>query len=191
MFQVLSLLGLLPFDCQRFSVRQVLKRNRREVAGRACARGCRSVYSSITRYSIQSVAFIVEEMAEQHFLKYNDAGSWIQDYAMILSMCKEVPWYLDDGTSRVFVIGARGASGLALTVGSEVFEESGRSLVRGTLDYLQGLKMLGVKRTERVLPVGTPLTVVGEFVIHIDALVSTIGPYNPIVGMALMAHRSA
>ncbi|KAK1348658.1 RING-type E3 ubiquitin transferase [Heracleum sosnowskyi] len=101
-------------------------------------------------------------MAEQHFLKYNDAGSWIQDYAMILSMCKEVPWYLDDGTSRVFVIGARGASSLALTVGSEVFEESGRSLVRGTLDYLQGLKMLGVKRTERVLPAGTPLTVVGE-----------------------------
>ncbi|KAK1396725.1 hypothetical protein POM88_006588 [Heracleum sosnowskyi] len=197
MFQVLSLLGLLPFDCQRFSVRQFLKRNRREVAGRACARGCRSVYSSITRYSIQSVAFIVEEMAEQHFLKYNDAGSWIQDSAMILSMCKEVPWYLDD----------------------ELVE------YLGTLDYLQGLKMLGVKRTERVLPVGTPLTVVGEevvnpssvyvrmppvrqilihflfmsalgavsvqFVIHIDALVSTIGPYNPIVGMALMAHRSA
>jgi hypothetical protein len=37
--------------------------------------------------------------------------------------------------------------------------------VRGTLDYLQGLKMLGVKRTERVLPTGTSLTVVGE-VIH-------------------------
>uniref|UniRef100_A0A161Y3B8 RING-type E3 ubiquitin transferase n=1 Tax=Daucus carota subsp. sativus TaxID=79200 RepID=A0A161Y3B8_DAUCS len=107
---------------------------------------------------------IVEETAEQHFLKHNDAGSWIQDSAMMLSMSKEVPWYLDDGTSRVFVIGARGASGLALTVGSEVFEESGRSLVRGTLDYLQGLKMLGVKRTERVLPVGTPLTVVGEAV---------------------------
>lgn len=39
------------------------------------------------------------------------------------------------------VVGARGATGLALTVGSEVFEESGRSLVRGTLDYLQGLKV--------------------------------------------------
>lgn len=47
----------------------------------------------------------------------------------------------DDGTSRVHVVGARGASGLVLTVGSEVFEESGRSLVRGTLDYLQGLKV--------------------------------------------------
>lgn len=38
-------------------------------------------------------------------------------------------------------MGARGAVGLALTVASEVFEESGRSLVRGTLDYLQGLKV--------------------------------------------------
>ncbi|KAL3827906.1 hypothetical protein ACJIZ3_016708 [Penstemon smallii] len=107
---------------------------------------------------------IVEQTAEQHFLKHNDAGSWIQDSALMLSMCKEVPWYLDDGTGRVHVVGARGASGLVLTVGSEVFEESGRSLVRGTLDYLQGLKMLGVKRIERVLPTGTPLTVVGEAV---------------------------
>ncbi|KAG5080120.1 hypothetical protein JHK86_004185 [Glycine max] len=101
-------------------------------------------------------------LAEQHFLKHNDAGSWIQDSALMLSMSKEVPWYLDDGTDRVHVVGARGAAGFALPVGSEAFEESGRSLVRGTLDYLQGLKMLGVKRIERVLPVGTSLTVVGE-----------------------------
>jgi len=39
------------------------------------------------------------------------------------------------------VVGARGATGFALPVGSEAFEESGRSLVRGTLDYLQGLKV--------------------------------------------------
>ncbi|GAY40762.1 hypothetical protein CUMW_054400 [Citrus unshiu] len=107
---------------------------------------------------------IVEETTEQHFLKHNDAGSWIQDSALMLSMSKEVPWYLDDGTGRVFVVGARGATGFALTVGSEVFEESGRSLVRGTLDYLQGLKMLGVKRIGRLLPTGTSLTVVGEAV---------------------------
>ncbi|XP_026445078.1 E3 ubiquitin-protein ligase SP1-like isoform X1 [Papaver somniferum] len=107
---------------------------------------------------------IVEETAEQHFLKHNDAGSWIQDSALMLSMSKEVPWYVDDGTGRVFVVGARGATGLTLTVASEVFEESGRSLARGTLDYLQGLKMLGVKRIERVLPTGTSLTVVGEAV---------------------------
>lgn len=50
----------------------------------------------------------------------------------------------DDGTERVYVVGARGASGFVLTIGSEVFEESGRSLVRGTLDYLQGLKVFDI-----------------------------------------------
>lgn len=49
--------------------------------------------------------------------------------------------YQDDGTGRVHVVGARGATGFSLPVASEVFEESGRSLVRGTLDYLQGLKV--------------------------------------------------
>jgi E3 ubiquitin-protein ligase MUL1 len=107
---------------------------------------------------------ILEETAEQHFLKHNDTGSWIQDSALMLSISKEVPWYLEDGSGRVYIVGARNAAGMELTVASEVFEESGRSLVRGTLDYLQGLKMLGVKRVERVLPTGTSLTVVGEAV---------------------------
>ena len=51
------------------------------------------------------------------------------------------PLYQDDGTGRVYVIGARGATGLVLTVGSEVFEEAGRSIVHRTLDYLPGLKV--------------------------------------------------
>ncbi|KVH94417.1 E3 Ubiquitin ligase [Cynara cardunculus var. scolymus] len=130
---------------------------------------------------------IVEETAEQHFLKHNDAGSWIQDSALMLSMCKEVPWYLDDGSARVYVVGARGAAGLVLTVGSEVFEESGRSLVRGTLDYLQGLKMLGVKRIERVLPTGTPLTVVGE---AIKDDVGTVRIQRPLKGPFYVSHKT-
>lgn len=130
---------------------------------------------------------IVEEVAEQHFLKHNDAGSWIQDSALMLSMCKEVPWYLDDGTGRAHVVGARGASGLVLTIGSEVFEESGRSLVRGTLDYLQGLKMLGVKRTERVLPTGTPLTVVGEAV---KDDIGTVRIQKPHKGPFYVSHKT-
>ncbi|KAH7676901.1 putative E3 ubiquitin ligase protein [Dioscorea alata] len=100
---------------------------------------------------------IVEETAKQHFLKRNGAGLWVQDSALMLSMSREVPWYLDDGTGRVYVVGARDASGLVLTVATEVFEESGLSLVRG-------LKMLGIKRVERVLPTGTSLTVIGEAV---------------------------
>lgn len=130
---------------------------------------------------------IVEETAEQHFLKHNDAGSWIQDSALMLSMCKEVPWYLDDGTGRAFIVGVRGASGLVLNVGSEVFEESGRSLVRGTLDYIQGLKMLGVKRIERVLPTGTALTVVGEAV---KDDVGTIRIQRPQKGPFYASHKT-
>lgn len=45
----------------------------------------------------------------------------------------------------MYVVGARNASSFALPVGSEVFEESGRSLVRGTLDYLQGLKVCFIR----------------------------------------------
>ncbi|XP_076912974.1 E3 ubiquitin-protein ligase SP1-like isoform X2 [Bidens hawaiensis] len=105
----------------------------------------------------------------------------------MLSMCKEVPWYLDDGSARVYVVGARGAAGLVLTVGSEVFEESGRSLVRGTLDYLQGLKMLGVKRIERVLPTGTPLTVVGE---AIKDDIGTVWIQRPLKGPFYVSHKN-
>ncbi|KAJ8453239.1 hypothetical protein Cgig2_008123 [Carnegiea gigantea] len=147
---------------------------------------------------------IVEKTAEQHFLKHNDAGSWVQDSALMLSSRKEVPWYLDDGTGRVNVVGAQSASGLELVTASEVFEESGRSLVRGTLDYLQGLKvclfsfqnnlkttcfslsadsmidfqMLGVKCTERVLPTGTSLTVVGEAVKDDDGTIRVQRPHK-------------
>ncbi|XP_057461613.1 E3 ubiquitin-protein ligase SP1-like isoform X1 [Actinidia eriantha] len=128
---------------------------------------------------------IVEKTAEQHFLKLNDAGYWIQDSALMLSMCKEVPWYLDDGTGRVYVIGARGATGLALTIGSEVFEEPGSQ--GGTLDYLQGLKMLEIKRTERVLPTGTPLTVVGEAV---KDDVGTIRIQQPHRGPFYVSHEN-
>ncbi|KAH7838424.1 hypothetical protein Vadar_026234 [Vaccinium darrowii] len=96
---------------------------------------------------------IMEKAEEQHLLKHSDAGSWIEDSASMPSKWREVPWYLDDGTDRVYVEGAQGAAGLVLTIGSEVFEESGQSG--------QSL-MLGVKRIERVLPTGTSLTVIGE-----------------------------
>lgn len=68
------------------------------------------------------------------------------------------PKLQDDGTGRVHVVGARAASGFELTVASEVFEESGRSLVRGTLDYLQGLKVCHSVLTCRFLSQGTVQT---------------------------------
>ncbi|GAU30711.1 hypothetical protein TSUD_39350 [Trifolium subterraneum] len=113
---------------------------------------------------------------EQHFLKHNDAGSWIQDSASMLSMSKEVPWYLEDGTDHVRVFGARGATGFVLPVGSEAFEQSGLDLERGTLDYLQGLKVtrddVGTIRIQR--PLKGPF-----FVSHktIDELIANLGKW--------------
>lgn len=130
---------------------------------------------------------IVEETKEKHFLKHNDAGSWIQDSALMSSNLKEVPWYLDDGSARIYVVGARAAAGLVLTVGNEVFEELGRSVMGGTLDYFHGLKMLGVKRVKRVLPTGTRLTVVGEAV---KDDVGTVRVQRPPKGPFYVSHKT-
>ncbi|CAI5472769.1 unnamed protein product [Closterium sp. Yama58-4] len=80
---------------------------------------------------------IVDQTAEQFFLKHNDAGAWVQDSAFLVRNLKSVPWYIDDGTGRANVVGARSAAGLELTVGTEVFDDSGKSVVRSTVDYLQ------------------------------------------------------
>ncbi|XP_009116974.2 E3 ubiquitin-protein ligase SPL1 isoform X3 [Brassica rapa] len=114
----------------------------------------------------EMLAVILEETEEIQFLKRNWKFSWVQDTASIsLPITKQVPWFLEDGTGRVNVSGAETALGFAFTVGSEVFEKpEASSLLPGALAYLQGLKMLGVRRFEYVLPIGTWLTVVGEAV---------------------------
>ncbi|KAG7566776.1 Zinc finger RING-type [Arabidopsis suecica] len=131
----------------------------------------------------------LEEKAQQLFLKRNWLFSWVEDSKWMLPQTKEVPWYLDDGTGCVNVVGAENAIALALKAGGEVFEGS-----KPSSDCLKGLvvfplfpafyliayvfcllnakivwhhyclQMLGVRRTEHVLPIGTPVTVVGEAV---------------------------
>ncbi|KAK1273677.1 hypothetical protein QJS04_geneDACA010806 [Acorus gramineus] len=102
---------------------------------------------------------IVRETAEQLFLKKNETGKWVEDSVWLTSVCKEVPWYVDDGTGRAYIAKVSDATGLELPDAGAFFEESS-----GILDCVQDIKMLGIKRYERVLPVGTSLTVVGEAV---------------------------
>ncbi|CAA7030471.1 unnamed protein product [Microthlaspi erraticum] len=76
--------------------------------------------------------------------------------ALMKPVTKEAP-------GRVNVVGAQGAIGFSLTLGGEAFQTSEpSSFVRASLDYLLGRKMLGVRHIERLLPVGTRLTVVGQ-----------------------------
>ncbi|KAG6523065.1 hypothetical protein ZIOFF_012918 [Zingiber officinale] len=76
-------------------------------------------------------------MEEQHFLKYDEVGSWawVQDYALMLMLSKEVPWFLVYTILQILIV---------------IFL------------FVVLLWMLGVKRTEKILPTGTALTVVGE-----------------------------
>ncbi|KAM1534245.1 hypothetical protein COP2_008336 [Malus domestica] len=122
---------------------------------------------------------VVMQTAAQRFLKRNEKGEWQMGYTSLLSECKEVPWYLDDGTGRVNVVGATDASGFTFPASSGQFEQSRRchkcemnrlecetkrSVERERIDDREGIKLLGVQRTEHVLPIGISLSVVGEAV---------------------------
>ncbi|KAI7748988.1 hypothetical protein M8C21_033905 [Ambrosia artemisiifolia] len=104
---------------------------------------------------------IVEEKAYQNFLMQNDGGKRIQDETLMLSTNREVPWYLDDGSTRVHIVGAYNSADL-LKVTCEAYEGPGQSCVCGTCDCVQSPKIFGVRRIERVLPTDTQLSVVGE-----------------------------
>ncbi|CAN6289393.1 unnamed protein product [Urochloa humidicola] len=91
--------------------------------------------------------------------KKNDDEQWIRCSEQISSKRKEVPWYLDDGTGRVEVAGARNADGSVLRLANEDFERQPR-----TCGCECAIKILGLRRTEWTLPTGTNLNVVGEAV---------------------------
>ncbi|KAK1356096.1 hypothetical protein POM88_049352 [Heracleum sosnowskyi] len=116
---------------------------------------------------MKKVTCIFEHKVERG-IKDRDAGSWGNKSRRTTSYCKTVPWYLDDGTSRINVVDAQYATGFEYTVKKEVTDRLGRSLVTGTLDNGLGLVELVVKRTEEVLPIGTRLTVVGQKKNEID-----------------------
>lgn len=119
---------------------------------------------------------ILEEIAEQFYLKHMDTGSWVQESALLLCKSRSVPWFLEDSSGRVNVVGAKKAVGLELTVASDVYEEKESSIIRGSIEYVQGIKSLGVKRVEKVLPIGTNLTVVGEAVLDAKGSVQVQKP---------------
>ncbi|XP_021834085.1 E3 ubiquitin-protein ligase SP1-like isoform X2 [Prunus avium] len=116
-----------------------------------------------------------DEDEDKNKNKNEDKGDkWRKDYEVLHSTSEQVPWYLDDGTFHVKVVGARSAEGFYCTDRYAVFEPSRRWHGVETLDDLENLpyitkgkedrQVLGVKRIERVLPIGTSLSVIGEAV---------------------------
>ncbi|CAL1381750.1 unnamed protein product [Linum trigynum] len=102
---------------------------------------------------------LMEEKVELVFKRKNpEDGSWIPDSTLMRSTTrKEVSWFLDDGSGAVVYVG--GARGFSFPVEREAFHK-----YPPTRSAHQFIKMIGVKRTVRLLPTGTSLTVVGKAV---------------------------
>lgn len=106
---------------------------------------------------------LYEQIAEQHFLKQRENGEWVRDAAVVLVHSRETSWWLEDGgATTVLVEDARSATGLPLSKVYDAFESTSKGMVRNSFDYLRGLKLLGVRHTERLLALGSSLTCVGE-----------------------------
>ncbi|XP_034229105.1 E3 ubiquitin-protein ligase SP1-like [Prunus dulcis] len=132
------------------------------------------VEKTVLKYFLERIKNEDKDEKEDEKKNKDKGDEWRKDYDVLHSTSKQVPWYLDDGTFRVNVVGARSAEGFYCTHRYAVFEPSKSWHGVETLDDLENLpyitkgkedrQVLGVKRIERVLPIGTSLSVIGEAV---------------------------
>ncbi|KAI5316027.1 hypothetical protein L3X38_045203 [Prunus dulcis] len=132
------------------------------------------VEKTVLKYFLERIKNEDKDEKEDEKKNKDKGDEWRKDYDVLHSTSKQVPWYLDDGTFRVNVVGARSAEGFYCTHRYAVFEPSKSWHGVETLDDLENLpyvtkgkedrQVLGVKRIERVLPNGTSLSVIGEAV---------------------------
>ncbi|KAK3224587.1 hypothetical protein Dsin_004449 [Dipteronia sinensis] len=87
----------------------------------------------------------------------------------------ETPIICDYSQLRV---GAWRSLGSVLTAGKEVFDGSVGSRLNEKLGYPQGIKMLGVDHVERLLPIGAPMTVIGQVVKDDTGIIMVQRPYE-------------
>ncbi|XP_074368335.1 E3 ubiquitin-protein ligase SP1-like [Apium graveolens] len=99
-----------------------------------------------------------------------EVASWTEEHSDTHTVDNEVPWYLDDGTSQVFVSQGQHASNFLELAGTHVGGYKSKILpVRGTLDSSEreldlDLVVMQSVTKKPVLVTGTPLTVIGEAV---------------------------
>ncbi|KAK9816435.1 hypothetical protein WJX72_000210 [[Myrmecia] bisecta] len=104
---------------------------------------------------------IAQMHEEQQVMKQQD-GSWVRDNQTVRHSVRETKWSLEEGKARLPVVDALKADVLSLDLAGERFTEDDRSMTRKTLDHLAGLRVIGRRQREHILPVGTMLTAVGE-----------------------------
>ena len=108
---------------------------------------------------------VLQTLVENYWIKANaSTGQWDREASTVADYTLESPWWLADGSGFcVPVVDAKTADRLDLVKVYESFDSpAGSNLMKQSLDYMRGLKLLGSRKRQYMLPVDTPLTVVGE-----------------------------
>eukprot|EP00803_Ostreobium_quekettii_P007046 evm.model.scf_2293.2 EVM.evm.TU.scf_2293.2 scf_2293:14739-19974(+) len=108
---------------------------------------------------------LAEVTEELNALKQNEKGEWLPDCQLIRHQKWETNWYLTDpGKTRLGIENCQQADLLrtAMLLSAQEYREGNRNLYSRILDRLTGYRPLGVKKSERVLAVGSLITIVGE-----------------------------
>jgi E3 ubiquitin-protein ligase MUL1 len=93
---------------------------------------------------------------------------WVADSSPLRKVVREAEWALGGEGGEVPVVDGRRATGDYLQTSGDVFLPAQEGVVEQVLGQLAGHKTLGVRRSERFLPVGTVLTAVGEAYLSVD-----------------------
>lgn len=115
---------------------------------------------------------VIVHLREEQKSEKRSQNVWFTDSEPLRDIVREAPWALADGRGpfavMVPVVDGRHAGGDYLQVSGDIFIPAAEGLTDQILGHLVGHKNLGIRRTERYLPVGTVLTAVGELAEVID-----------------------
>lgn len=113
---------------------------------------------------------LIENKEEFTALKQNERGMWMPETKIIEDWRTKTPWYITDGHVQLGVESCTSAWHLdRILATSRQFKEGASSTYKKVLDRLSGYQPLGVLTTEKSLPVGAIVTVVGELTKSFEA----------------------
>ena len=111
---------------------------------------------------------VIVSLREEQKTEKRSQNVWFSDSEPLRDVVRESPWALADGKGpfavMVPVIDGRhaAAGGNYLETSGDIFIPAAEGFTDQILGHVLGVKNLGIRRTERYLPVGTVLTAVGE-----------------------------
>ncbi|CAF1697036.1 hypothetical protein YC2023_034378 [Brassica napus] len=151
----------------------------------------RGTVGSTSTVDKSCLGVFIEETASLDIEKMNAFGSVVPESKTNFLSRKEVPWYLDDGTARVYVCNYRLAEGFYDTLKKYLSPESVITYFK-TLghDGKEKLMLTDVDywKRQRVLEIGTDLTVVGTAVRDKDGAPTIADAYRFFNGHIELDH---